>query len=111
MIVSKKKLVPTKPPNRAARSAAMPDSLFDGDSPIQTDDSALQFERILNSREAADLLRMHHKTLERKARRGEIPGYYYNGCWHFRASELDAWLKTAVNSGIANPSVLNRRIA
>jgi excisionase family DNA binding protein len=69
------------------------------------------FEPVLTSREGADLLRMHHKTLERKARRGEIPGYYYNGCWHFRASELDAWLRSAVKSAVANPSVLNRRIA
>jgi len=77
----------------------------------ETPPAERQFEPVLNSREGADLLRMHHKTLERKARNGEIPGYYYNGCWHFRASELDAWLKSAVNSGIANPSVLNRRLA
>jgi len=33
------------------------------------------FEPLLDSREAAALLRMHHKTLERKARGGEVPGH------------------------------------
>jgi excisionase family DNA binding protein len=56
------------------------------------------FEPLLDSREAAALLRMHHKTLERKARDGEIPGYQILGKWCFRASELDGWLKSQLNS-------------
>jgi excisionase family DNA binding protein len=60
--------------------------------------SATTFEPLLNSREAAALLRMHYKTLERKARRGNILGYQIAGRWYFRASELDAWLKSQVNS-------------
>ncbi len=56
------------------------------------------FESLLNSREAASLLRVHHKTLERKARMGEIPGYYILGRWYFRASELDGWIKSRQNT-------------
>jgi excisionase family DNA binding protein len=60
------------------------------------------FEPLLNSREAAALLHMHHKTLERKARSGEIPGYQIAGRWYFRATELDAWLRTQLKSASAN---------
>jgi excisionase family DNA binding protein len=60
------------------------------------------FEPLLDSREAAALLHMHHKTLERKARKGEIPGYQIAGRWCFRASELDGWLKGQVKSTSAN---------
>jgi excisionase family DNA binding protein len=56
------------------------------------------FEPLLDSREAAALLRIHHKTLERKARRGEVPGYNIAGRWYFRASELDTWLRSQLNS-------------
>jgi hypothetical protein len=37
------------------------------------------FEPLLNSREAAAMLRMHHKTLERKARSGEVPAFHIGG--------------------------------
>lgn len=56
------------------------------------------FEPLLDSREAAALLHIHHKTLERKARQGEIPAYQVAGRWYFRASELDTWLKSRLNS-------------
>jgi excisionase family DNA binding protein len=56
------------------------------------------FEPLLNSREAAALLRMHHKTLERKARGHEIIGYQIGGRWYFRASELDGWVKSQLKS-------------
>ena len=57
------------------------------------------FEPLLNTEESATLLgRMHPKTLQRMARRGEIPGYQIAHRWYFRASELDAWLKSRLNS-------------
>jgi excisionase family DNA binding protein len=56
------------------------------------------FEPLIDSRDAALLLHIHHKTLERKAREGDIPGYQIVGRWYFRASELDAWLKSQLNS-------------
>jgi excisionase family DNA binding protein len=60
------------------------------------------FEPLLDSREAAALLHIHHKTLERKARSGEIPGYQVLGKWFFRASELDCWLRSQLKSPTAN---------
>jgi excisionase family DNA binding protein len=69
--------------------------------------SAIAFEPLLNSREAAALLRVHYKTLERKARRGEIPAYQVAGKWRFRASELDGWLSSQLNSAQANSVRVN----
>ena len=41
------------------------------------------FEPLLNSHQAAQLLDIHHKTLQKLARRGKM--------WRFRASDLNAW--------------------
>ena len=51
-----------------------------------------QFERLLDSDEAAALLGIHKKTLQRMARSGEIPGIQIGDLWRFRASTLDEWL-------------------
>ena len=57
------------------------------------------FEPLLTAEEASLHLRIHPKTLQRKARIGEIPGYLMANRWFFRASELDEWLKTRIHSG------------
>ncbi len=58
-----------------------------------------QFEPILNSDQAAALLQIHPKTLQRMARQGRIPAHRIGDLWRFRVSELDAWLRsTMVNS-------------
>jgi excisionase family DNA binding protein len=58
-----------------------------------------QFEHLLRSEEAAKLLgNIHVKTLQRYARAGTLPGYRLGGHWYFRASELDAWLRSQINS-------------
>jgi excisionase family DNA binding protein len=46
----------------------------------------------MNSREAADVLRVHFKTLEREARKGRIPATKQDKRWVFRRSLLDARL-------------------
>ena len=57
------------------------------------------FETLIGSPEAAKLLgNIHVKTLQRYARRGDIPGYQIAGHWYFRASELDSWLRSRINS-------------
>ena len=59
----------------------------------------LDFEPMIGSPEAAKLLgNIHVKTLQRYARRRRIPGYQIGGHWYFRASELDSWLRSQVNS-------------
>jgi excisionase family DNA binding protein len=37
-------------------------------------------------------LRIHPKTLQKMARRGEIHGTHVGKLWRFRASDLNTWL-------------------
>ena len=61
--------------------------------------SEMDFEPLLGSEQAARLLgHIHVKTLQRYARKGEIPSYRVGGHWYFRASELDSWLRSRLNS-------------
>ena len=52
------------------------------------------FEPLLDSDEAAELLRIHPKTLQRMARNGEIHGIQVGRLGRFRASDLEIWLRT-----------------
>ncbi len=54
-------------------------------------DPAVHFEPLLDSTEAAALLRIHPKTLQRMARNGEIAGIQIGKLWRFRASVLNSW--------------------
>ena len=56
------------------------------------------FERVLNTDEAAALLQIHPKTLQRMARQGVVPGFRVGDLWRFRASALDEWLRSGVCS-------------
>lgn len=55
-------------------------------------DISLPFEPLLDSTEAAALLKIHPKTLQRMARNGEITGIQIGKLWRFRASVLNFWL-------------------
>jgi excisionase family DNA binding protein len=37
-------------------------------------------------------LHVHHKTLQRLARRGEVHGTRVGKLWRFRASDLNEWI-------------------
>ena len=54
--------------------------------------SQKDFEPLLDTEEAARLLRMHPRTLRTKARSGSIPAVQVGKRWRFRASTLDRWL-------------------
>jgi excisionase family DNA binding protein len=57
------------------------------------------FEPLIGSLDAAKLLgNIHIKTLQRYARQKRVPGYQIGGHWYFRASELDSWLHSRLNS-------------
>jgi len=58
----------------------------------------VSFERLLDSQEAAKLLNIHPKTIVQMARRGEIPAMRIGKFWRFRASALDKWVRSAVDS-------------
>jgi excisionase family DNA binding protein len=45
----------------------------------------------LDSNEAAQLLRIHPKTLQRMARKGEVPALHIGKLWRFSASALLLW--------------------
>ncbi len=54
------------------------------------------FEPVLDTNEAAGLLKIHPKTLQRMARSGHVPAFRIGDLWRFRASELDEWLRSEV---------------
>jgi excisionase family DNA binding protein len=56
--------------------------------------SAVTFERVLNTVEAAALLQIHPKTLQKMAREGTVPAFRIGDLWRFRASALDEWLRS-----------------
>lgn len=53
----------------------------------------LTFEQLLDSDEAAALLKIHPKTLQKMARNGEITGVQVGRLWRFRASVINEWLE------------------
>jgi excisionase family DNA binding protein len=60
--------------------------------------SILSFEPLLDSDEAAALLKIHPKTLQKMARTGEIVGVQVGKLWRFRGSQLDKWLQSKIAS-------------
>lgn len=58
-----------------------------------------EFEPLLDSEEAARLLRIHPKTLQKMARRGEIHGTHVGKLWRFRASDLNDWIYEQERAG------------
>ena len=58
--------------------------------------SSFEFEPLLDSEEAAALLKIHPKTLQKLARQGRVAAIQVGKLWRFRASALNRWLeKTA----------------
>ena len=68
----------------------------------------MNFEALLSETEAARFLGgLHPKTVQRMARRGQIPAYRIGRYWRFRASELSAWL--VLHSTGQNPPAQSRK--
>ena len=55
-----------------------------------------EFEPLIDSDEAAGLLGIHPKTLQRIARSGQVPAIRVGKFWRFRKGELNAWLGSGV---------------
>jgi len=51
-----------------------------------------RFEPLLDTNEAAALLQIHPKTLQKLARAGTVAGIRIGKLWRFRASALNEWL-------------------
>jgi excisionase family DNA binding protein len=56
------------------------------------------FEPLLDCKETAHLLHLHPKTVERLARSGDLPAVKIGKRWLFRASEIDRWMASLVDS-------------
>ena len=60
---------------------------------IRTTSVSQHFEPLLDTTEAAALLKIHPKTLQKLARSGEIQGFQVGKLWRFRVSALNQWLE------------------
>jgi excisionase family DNA binding protein len=58
-----------------------------------------EFEPLITSGKAAQLLGIHPKTLQLMAREGRIPAVRVGKYWRFRNSDLDSWVRASVNCG------------
>lgn len=68
-----------------------------------------QPEPLLNDSEAAKFLGgLHPKTVQRMARRGEIPHYRIGKYYRYRATELNHWL-VLHSAGQINPPASTRK--
>ena len=50
-------------------------------------------DRLLQPDEAAAIIQIHPKTLQRFAREGVIRGIHIGKLWRFRASEIEEWIQ------------------
>lgn len=73
-----------------ARNASESQAHLPGESP--------GMEALLTSREAARVLKIHPKVLERMAKRGEVPALKVGKFWRYHAATLDAWIKSRLES-------------
>lgn len=49
-------------------------------------------ERLLDSDEAASIMNIHPKTLQKLARKGVLRGVHVGKLWRFRASAIEEWI-------------------
>ena len=63
-----------------------------GGNKQQRSETDMTFEPLLDTDEAAKLLRLHPRTLRTKARQGMIPAVQVGKRWRFRISMLNHWL-------------------
>lgn len=64
----------------------------------ETSVASLRIEVLLTSREASEVLKIHPKVLERMAKRGEVPALKVGKFWRYRATTLDAWINSRLQS-------------
>jgi excisionase family DNA binding protein len=77
-----------------SRASSAPSSARNG-----AGDPSLGIERLLTSKEASEVLKIHPKVLERMAKRCEVPALKVGKFWRYRASTLDAWINSRLQSG------------
>lgn len=55
-------------------------------------------EPLLDTDQAAGIMRVHPKTLQRYARQGIVRGFQLGTMWRFRASDIDRWISEKLAS-------------
>jgi excisionase family DNA binding protein len=55
-------------------------------------------EPLIDSEEAAAIIGIHPKTLQKMARRGQIRGVHVGKLWRFRASVIEEWISRELAS-------------
>jgi excisionase family DNA binding protein len=60
----------------------------------ETETLASCFEKLLGQEHTAELLGIHPETLRRMTIRGEIPALRVGRFWKYRASSLEAWVRS-----------------
>jgi excisionase family DNA binding protein len=55
-------------------------------------------EPLLDTDQAAAIMRVHPKTLQRYARQGIVRGFQLGTMWRFRASDIDRWISEQLAS-------------
>jgi excisionase family DNA binding protein len=55
-------------------------------------------EPLLDTDQAASIMRIHPKTLQRYARQGIVRGFQLGSMWRFRASDIDRWISEQLAS-------------
>jgi excisionase family DNA binding protein len=76
-----------------------------GESEAKRKESNL--EPLLTSAEAANILRVNPKVLERWAKAGEIPAFKVGKFWRYRSSDLDEWVSSRLANTASIPPPLN----
>ena len=54
--------------------------------------------QLMDSEEAAALMKVHPKTLQKLARRGELKGIHVGKLWRFREVDIADWIQRQVAS-------------
>ena len=72
--------------------------MVDDAEPVNKGTRSKDFEPLLDVSEAAGLLRIHPKTLQKLARFALVPAYRVGRFWRYRASDLEMWLRSGANS-------------
>ena len=62
-----------------------------------------RMDPLMTSKEAALILRIHPKVLERMAKAGEVPALKVGKFWRYRTSDLAKWVGSQVRT-ICQPS-------
>jgi excisionase family DNA binding protein len=53
---------------------------------------------LLDSDEAASIMKIHPKTLQKLARKGIVRGVHVGKLWRFRATEIEQWISSQLAS-------------